>query len=369
MITLTGRALDIFNKMPIDASNYGKFKELVLKQFQVTPETYRVKFRSFKRGSGLSNVAYVNEMRNLIDKWVRGKGITSFEGMCDLVTQEQFLNMCSDDVKQYLWDKKVNAVGELAGFADSSEQAQAAIKHKPLAEGYRVGRKQNHHFTPGGKGAGRSPPHSPVTCPKFPVQAEEPKRYHCKSTEHLRNKCPLLSGNRQQVTHEAATSQSQAAASFHTGFVKLASAPPSSEHMHAIKLNGELLVGLRDPGAEISVVRRDLIQEKDLLPGKMAELELVGGYKVLAPLAKVQMQTSPLQAELTVATVAHNFAPFLLGNDFFNVAESVPRLVSSEKGSCAKSPGGEGEVTWTAGGTERCLLQQQRMQLRGQGWL
>ncbi|XP_050806227.1 uncharacterized protein LOC127049469 [Gopherus flavomarginatus] len=99
----TGRGLDIFSKMPIDdASNYGKFEDLVLKEFQITPETYRVKFRSLNRGCGLSNVAYGNEMRDLVDKWLQGKGITSFEGMCDLVTQEHFLNMCSDDVKQYL---------------------------------------------------------------------------------------------------------------------------------------------------------------------------------------------------------------------------------------------------------------------------
>lgn len=69
----------------------------------------------------------------------------------------------------------------------------------------------------------------------------------------------------------------------------------------------------------------------------MAELELVGGYKVLAPLTKVHMQTSDLQAELTVATVTHNFALFLLENYLLNVAESVPGLASSERESCAKS--------------------------------
>lgn len=239
--------------------------------------------------------------------------------------------------------QKVNAVGELAGYADSYEQAQAAIKHKPLGEGYRVGGKQNHRFTPGKKEAGE-PPNSPGTRPKFPVQAEEPKRcYDCKSTEHLRTKCPFLSRNKQQVTHEAVASQSQAVASFHTGFVKLASTQPSNEHMHAVKMNGAVLLGLRDTGAEISVVRRDLIQKKDLLPGKMAELELLAGYKVFAPLAKVHMQTKDLQAEPTVATVAHNFAPFLLGNDFFSVAESVPGLVSS-RGRCGvKSHGLLGE--------------------------
>lgn len=163
----------------------------------------------------------------------------------------------------------MNAIGELAGFADSYKQAQTAIKHKPLAEGYGVGEKKNHHFAPGKKEAGRSLPHSHITHPKSPVQAEEPKRcYHCKSTEYLRNTCPLLSASRQQVTHEAATSQIQAAASFHTGFVKVASTKPSSEHVHAVKLNEKVLVGLRDTGAEISLFRRDLIQEKDLLPGK-----------------------------------------------------------------------------------------------------
>lgn len=59
----------------------------------------------------------------------------------------------------------------------------------------------------------------------------------------------------------------------------------------------------------------------------MAELELVGGYNVLAPLAEVHMETGDLQAELTVAAVAHNYAPFLLGNDFFDLAESVPGFV------------------------------------------
>ncbi|XP_053885701.1 uncharacterized protein LOC128838003 [Malaclemys terrapin pileata] len=123
---LTGRALDILNKMPMgDASNYGKCKDMVLKQFQITPDIYRVKFRSLKRGAGLSNVAYVNQMRDLLDKWVRRKGITSFEGMCDLVAQEQFLNMSSDDVKQCLWDKKVETVDELAAFANKFEQSQA----------------------------------------------------------------------------------------------------------------------------------------------------------------------------------------------------------------------------------------------------
>ncbi|XP_044886526.1 uncharacterized protein LOC123377543 [Mauremys mutica] len=359
---LTGRALDIFSKMPIDdASNYGKFKELLLKQFQITPETYRVKFRSLKRGSELSNVAYVNEMRDLLDKSVRGKDIISLEEMCDLVTQEQFLNMCSDDVKQCLWDKKVDSVGELAGVSDSFEQSQAAIKHKPLAEGYRVGGKHNHCFTPGKKESGCSPPHSPITRPKSPVQAEEPKRCdHCKSTEHLRNKCPWLSGNRHQVTHEAAASQStgisQATASYHTGFVKVASIQPSSEHTHTAKLNDKVLQGWRDTGAEICVIKRDLIQEKDLLPGKTAELELVEGYKVLAPLAQVYMETGDLEAELTVAAVAHNFAPFLMGNDFFNVAESIPGFVSSKKESCAEIPRGEGEVTCAAEEIGECLF-------------
>ncbi|CAM2104958.1 unnamed protein product [Caretta caretta] len=119
--------------------------------------------------------------------------------------------------------------------------------------------------------------------------------------------------------------------------------------MHAVKFNGKVLHGLRDTGAKISVVRRDLIQEKDLLPGKMAELERMRGYKVLAPLATVHMETGDLQTELTLATVAHNFAPFLLGNDFLDVAKFVSGFVSSKKESCAESSRGEGKATCSAG--------------------
>ncbi|CAM2115625.1 unnamed protein product [Caretta caretta] len=70
------------------------------------------------------------------------------------------------------------------------------------------------------------------------------------------------------------------------------------------------------------------------------------------------METGDLQAELTVATVAHNFAPFQPGNDFFDVAESVPGLVNSEKESCAQSTGVGYvcEVTWASGGIGESLL-------------
>ncbi|CAM2106138.1 unnamed protein product [Caretta caretta] len=85
----------------------------------------------------------------------------------------------------------------------------------------------------------------------------------------------------------------------------------------------------------------------------MAELELVGGYRVLAPLAKEHMETGDFQAELTVAVVAHNFTP---GNGFIDVAEFVPGFVSSKKGSCAESPRGEGEVTCAAGKIGECLF-------------
>ncbi|KAM7161002.1 uncharacterized protein RBU57_010895 [Macrochelys suwanniensis] len=137
---LTGRALNIFNKMPIDdALDYGKFKDLVLKQFQVTPETYRVKFRALKREAGLSNVAYVNQMKGLFHKWVKGRDVTSFEGMGDLMIQEQFLTMINDDVKLWLWDKKIDSAESLASYVDQYEQSRTAetyrVKFRALKRG------------------------------------------------------------------------------------------------------------------------------------------------------------------------------------------------------------------------------------------
>ncbi|EMP34323.1 hypothetical protein UY3_08492 [Chelonia mydas] len=55
------------------------------------------------------------------------KGVTSFEGICDLVAQEHFLDIGRDDVKQCLWDKAVKTVDEIAPLADDFEQTQASM--------------------------------------------------------------------------------------------------------------------------------------------------------------------------------------------------------------------------------------------------
>ncbi|CAM2100308.1 unnamed protein product [Caretta caretta] len=106
--------------------------------------------------------------------------------------------------------------------------------------------------------------------PKSPVKAEEPRSCYRNSTEHLRNKCLVLSGNRQQPTHGNAVTQSteapQAVATYHIEFVKVATAQPGSKHMKAVRINGKELPAWKDTGAEISVVRIDLVQEKDILP-------------------------------------------------------------------------------------------------------
>ncbi|CAM4452385.1 unnamed protein product [Lepidochelys olivacea] len=168
---LTGRALDIFNKMPIeDASDYGKFKDLVLKQFQITPETYRVKFRALKRRPGLSNVAYVNQMKDLLDKWVKGRGGTSFEGMCDLVIQEQFLTMTNDDIKQCFWDKKIDSAESLASYADQYEQSQTVREVGQIRTKWVEVAKRNNP----GRSSGRYQKGHPETTPYYRGQPKAP---------------------------------------------------------------------------------------------------------------------------------------------------------------------------------------------------
>ncbi|KAG6940562.1 hypothetical protein G0U57_015965, partial [Chelydra serpentina] len=45
---LSGKALDVYNKMSVDrhqALKYDEFKKVILQRFQITPEVHRVKFR------------------------------------------------------------------------------------------------------------------------------------------------------------------------------------------------------------------------------------------------------------------------------------------------------------------------------------
>lgn len=77
------------NEMPIqDALGYCKLKkkktlfEIIL-DYPLNTEGDR----NFKSNADMSNGEYVNRMKDLMGKWVREKGVESFEQMFDLVAQ------------------------------------------------------------------------------------------------------------------------------------------------------------------------------------------------------------------------------------------------------------------------------------------
>ncbi|KAM7173364.1 uncharacterized protein RBU57_003916 [Macrochelys suwanniensis] len=221
---LTGSALDIFNDMPLDeASDYEKFKDLVLKQFQVTPETYRVKFRTLIRGPGLSNVAYVNRIKELLKKWVKGRNVTSFEGVCDLMAQEQFLNMSKDDIRQCLWDKKMDSADSLAAYADQYEQSQISRGARKFGtQGVQEAERNNPGHSLGRYQKGKpetTPPHQEQPkapqgktqtpyCPTTPFSSNPPRPtdqsagrcFKCNELGHVKANCPKNPNRIQFIT-------------------------------------------------------------------------------------------------------------------------------------------------------------------------
>ncbi|XP_063589651.1 uncharacterized protein LOC134766651 [Penaeus indicus] len=99
--------------------DYLKVKESVLNAYQITAEYYRVRFREGLKGDDETFTEYAHTLTKLRNRWLAASGVTTFEGLCELVTLEQFIRGVSPDVRVYLCEKEVATLMRAATLAEN----------------------------------------------------------------------------------------------------------------------------------------------------------------------------------------------------------------------------------------------------------
>lgn len=115
---LTGRAQEVFSSLSLeDSGDYDKVKTAVLKTYELVPEAYRQRFRSWKK----EDKSYLEFARDLVihfNRWCSASEVKDFDDLCNLMVLEQFKNSVPERISMYISEQRVRTAGEAAALAD-----------------------------------------------------------------------------------------------------------------------------------------------------------------------------------------------------------------------------------------------------------
>ncbi len=116
---LSGKAQEAYASLsPEDSSSYDKIKSAVLRAYELVPEAYRQRFRSWEKENGQTYAEFARDLSTHFRRWLTALEVTTFEDLCNLVILEQFKNNLPERVSTYISERKVVTAGEAAVAAD-----------------------------------------------------------------------------------------------------------------------------------------------------------------------------------------------------------------------------------------------------------
>uniref|UniRef100_A0A3B4TE40 Gypsy retrotransposon integrase-like protein 1 n=1 Tax=Seriola dumerili TaxID=41447 RepID=A0A3B4TE40_SERDU len=116
---LTGRAQEAYSALSAsDSQNYGLVKSAVLKAYELVPEAYRQRFRTWKKVDNQTHLEFARDLTGHFTRWCSALKVKTFDDLCDLILLEQFKNSISENIAQHISDHKVKTVNEAAALAD-----------------------------------------------------------------------------------------------------------------------------------------------------------------------------------------------------------------------------------------------------------
>ena len=128
---LKGRALDVYDRLSVDdAANYEKWKEALLKNFNMTERGFRKKFRYERPEKSETFIQFSSRLRSYLNKWLKMAKIEESyeaEAVCDFFARDQFLDSYSRELYVRLKPKSFKNLEEMAKEADLFTEARGGV--------------------------------------------------------------------------------------------------------------------------------------------------------------------------------------------------------------------------------------------------
>ena len=115
----TGKAQAAYSALGERESKvYRTVKEAVLKAYELVPEAYRQRFRSWRKANRQSNVEFARDLTKHFNRWCSALEVTSFERLCDVIVLEQFIDCVPPEVATHIIERGISTVSDAATVAD-----------------------------------------------------------------------------------------------------------------------------------------------------------------------------------------------------------------------------------------------------------
>jgi hypothetical protein len=118
---LRGKAREVLDNLPAETAtkDYDELKRALLARFQLTADTYRVKFRTARKEKEESFPQFAVRLELWLRRWMTlSSRAETFEDLRDLVLQEQLLDAMTPELATHVREREPKSVGDAAKLAD-----------------------------------------------------------------------------------------------------------------------------------------------------------------------------------------------------------------------------------------------------------
>lgn len=303
---LSGQALEAYLAMDEDqAEVYNDLKEALLEKFNISPETYRQRFRATSTPAGESPTETYNRLRNLYRRWVRPE-LRTKEEIGETIVLEQFLRVLPYEVR--VWVKE--------------HEPTTGLGAAKLAQQYINAHRGSQRSQPV-KGNFKTPPSSsgePNTDSVTQAQKVAPEKklvcFYCQQLGHKATVCPVRKAKL-------------------TGFCYVPREEDSVNNVRKaqtvqVTVNGQCMNALLDTGSSLSLLKKSHMSHVPF--DNLVSVQCVHGDVKQYPQTEVNVCVQDQTYLLNVAIVDDLPADMIFGRDLPVLTEllhSVETCVST----------------------------------------
>ena len=183
---LTGRALEVYSRLPIDqASDYKQLKLALLKRYRLTEDGFREKFKLARPEAGETYAQFADRLKDYHTRWIELAGVDKeYDSLVNLIVREQVISGCSRDLAVFLRERRPTTVKEMTTLAD-----QYTLAHSQFFDKVRHDRSKPVDSSKGKPVDSSATKPSSQGRPNDGRYQDRPRCYNCGIKGHLARDC------------------------------------------------------------------------------------------------------------------------------------------------------------------------------------